>query len=337
MRILVGMSGGVDSSYVTMKLIAEGHSVEGALLIMHEYVDVTAAESAAEKIGIPLHVIDCREEFDKIVKSDFVNEYKNGRTPNPCIVCNPKIKFRALCDYAKSHGFDRIATGHYARLVELSSGRHAIAVAEDKRKDQSYMLYRLPEDVLSMLVLPLGESRKADIRAELSTAGLSELDRKDSQEICFLPNGNYAEYVESKIGTPEKGDFVDKHGRVLGRHEGIVRYTVGQRKGLGISLGARAFIINIDPLTNRITLDSEPILSDAFTVSDAVMIEGFPGGEYDVKIRYAAEAVKGSVRRLDDTHAEVRLCCPVKSVTPGQSAVFYKDGIVVGGGVIEKM
>ena len=337
MRILVGMSGGVDSSYVAMKLIAEGHCVEGALLIMHEYVDVTAAESAAEKIGIPLHVIDCREKFDKIVKSDFVNEYKNGRTPNPCIVCNPKIKFRALCDYAKEHGFDRIATGHYARLTELPSGHHAIAVAEDKRKDQSYMLYRLPEDVLSMLMLPLGESRKSDIRSELSEAGLSELDRKDSQEICFIPEGSYAEYVEAEMGTPEKGEFVDKQGRVLGIHEGIARYTIGQRKGLGISLGTRAFIVDIDPVTNRITLDTEPILSDAFMVRDAVMVEGFSSGEYDVKIRYAAEAVKGSVGWIDGTRAVVQLCRPVKSITPGQSAVFYKDGIVVGGGVIEKV
>lgn len=338
MKILVGISGGVDSAYAAYKLKSEGHEVEGAVLIMHDYTELSAAREAAESVDIALHEIDCRESFEQI-KENFVTEYSSGRTPNPCIICNERVKFRTLYDFAVKNGFDAIATGHYGRVVS-HDGRFALAFPEDMRKEQTYMLYRLPQEILSHLILPLSDGIKSDIRGRAENSGISSANRADSQEICFLPEGNHTEYIEQKAGKCPEGDFVDENGRILGRHKGIIHYTVGQRKGLGISLGERAFVTDINPIDNTITLSPTLSGSESIRLTD-VVYSGMPEPtepielELLAKLRYTAPLVKALVRFYPDRTAIVSFTEPQKSA-PGQSAVLYRDGIVMCGGFINK-
>lgn len=339
MKILVGLSGGVDSAAAAKILLDKGHTVEGATLVMHEYTELDAARRVADSVGIPLHVIDCRTDFDKYVRANLVAEYRAGRTPNPCIVCNATVKFPMLAAYAREHGFDAIATGHYARTVTIGD-RTAVAMASDPKKDQSYMLYRLPEDVLRMLVLPLADLTKPEIRAYAASAGIPVADKADSLEICFLPDGDHAGYIESVAGKSPEGDFVDQNGKVLGRHGGITRYTVGQRKGLGVSLGARAFVTDIDPVTHRITLSTEPSKHRFIRITDIVfsgISEPKPGRvlSVSVKVRYAAPPQPAKFTYLGEGIAELEFDYPL-TAAPGQSAVAYLDGTVILGGFIDR-
>lgn len=342
MKILVGMSGGLDSTYAALKLLDEGHSVEGAVLVMHEFTDVCDAIAAADAIGIKLHVIDCTAEF-RAVKENFVGEYRKGRTPNPCIICNPLVKFKGLYDFAVANGFDRIATGHYARvekIVDNGEERYTLARAKDGRKDQTYMLYRLSQDILSMLVLPLSDDVKSDVRARAEEIGLAVASKKESQEICFIPDGDYAKYIEDKTGTVPEGDFVDNEGYVLGRHKGIIRYTVGQRKGLGISLGERVFVTGIDAERNTVTLSSDAALTDGASVSDIVFTGIKPAqvGEerrVSVKLRYQAPPISATAIFADGGRATLVFDTPQRSVTPGQSAVMYDGDVLIAGGFID--
>ena len=342
MRILLGMSGGVDSSYAALKLKESGHAVEGAVLLMHEYTEIDAARAAAESVGIPLHVIDARERFEKIVVNNFVSEYSAGRTPNPCIICNSEVKFRILCDFARENGFDKIATGHYARIEEVKTAkgnRFALKYSLDERKDQTYMLWRLPQDILSMLILPLSDLKKEEIRRDSQERGLFAADRADSQEICFIPDGDYASYIENRVGEFPEGDFVDSDGNILGKHNGFIRYTVGQRKGLGIALGSRAFVTEINPETNRIVLSTSPEYPQNFVLSGAVfqgMTEPAPGTEIElgVKIRYTAPRTLARVTFLGSGNAVVQLSENKRALTPGQSAVFYDGDLLLFGGFI---
>ena len=226
MRILVGMSGGLDSTYAALKLINEGHEVVGAVAVMHEYTELDGAVDAAEALGIPLCKIDARERF-LAVKENFVDEYSTGRTPNPCVVCNPLVKFRVLADYAKENGFDMIATGHYAKIITVNEGDKTLYTLErskDAKKDQTYMLHRLPQDILSMLYFPLGDEVKSEVREKAREAGLRAAEQKESQEICFIPSGDYASYIEEVKGSFPEGNFVLEDGKVLGTHKGIIRY-----------------------------------------------------------------------------------------------------------------
>lgn len=339
MRILVGISGGVDSAYAVYRLKEEGRLVEGAVLIMHDFTELDAAREAASSLEITLHEIDCRESFEEI-KDNFVSEYTLARTPNPCIICNERVKFKALYDFAIENGFDAIATGHYAKVVSLD-GRYALAFPEDMRKDQTYMLYRLPQNILSRLVLPLSDLTKEEVRDSAAAAGISVANRADSQEICFLPEGNHTEYIESRAGKSPEGDFIDENGKILGRHKGIIHYTVGQRKGLGISLGERAFVTKIDPIDNTVTLSSK-LFGDTFIrLTDMVysgMSEPIEEVEIElyVKLRYTAKLIKARARLYPDKSAILSFDEPQKSA-PGQSAVLYKDGVVMCGGFINRM
>lgn len=343
MKILIGMSGGVDSTYAAFKLKEEGHTVEGAVLLMHEYTEVDSARAAAESVGIVLHVIDARARFEETVIPNFISEYTNARTPNPCIICNGSVKFRILCDFAREHGFDKIATGHYADIVmvESSAGnRHALRRAGDDKKDQTYMLWRLPQDVLSMLYFPLSSMTKEELRQAARLVGLCVADREDSQEICFIPSGDYASYIEDIVGPSEEGNFVDKDGKVLGRHKGVIHYTVGQRKGLGVALGARAFVTDIDPEKNEITLSTESLERTEFEVV-GVMYSGMAAKDgvpyrLEVKIRYQAPLAWATVTFYAD-RAHVCLDRPARSITDGQSAVFYSDGVLCAGGFIRNI
>ena len=348
MKVLLGMSGGVDSAYAAMRLSEMGYSVEGAVIKMHEYTEISDAEACAASLGIPLHIIDGAELFSSVVKENFIHEYSRGRTPNPCIVCNERVKFRLLYDYALEHGFDRIATGHYARIVRMERGgavRYAVE-RTDSPKDQSYMLYRLPQNVLEKLVLPLSDIEKDKVREQTRLAGLSVSEKKDSMEICFLPEGRHYEFVEATVGDRLLGNFVNTEGKILAPHEGICRYTVGQRKGLGISLGERAFVVDIDPSSRNITLSErysgkrECVISDVvfsgILASDIPLFEDAGDGEmrFDVKIRYTSPLEKCAVYRLDDGRVLLKFSNELR-VAKGQSAVVYKDGCVMLGGVID--
>lgn len=343
MKILVGMSGGLDSTYAAKLLIEAGHTVEGAVLKMHEYTECEEAVAAAKSLGIPCHTVDCTKEFE-LIRDYFVDEYSRARTPNPCILCNREVKFKILADYAKAHGFDRIATGHYADVVEVWDGadrRYAIKMGKDKRKDQSYMLYGLGEDVLSILTLPLASLEKSDIRLEAEKADMSVASRKESLDICFLPSGDYASYIESRLGkTFPEGDFIDTDGNVLGKHKGIIRYTVGQRKGLGIALGDRAYVTKIDPDNNTVTLSKEGDATDFFTVSNLVY-SGIkePKARTEkrllIKYRYHSPMCEANCVFYPCGRAEVTLSTPQRAVSRGQSCVFYDGDVVVAGGIID--
>ncbi len=343
MKILIGMSGGVDSTYAAFRLKEQGHTVEGAVLIMHEYTDVKAARAAAESVGIPLSVIDARDAFKNCVIPNFIEEYTNARTPNPCIVCNSDVKFRLLCDFARENGFDAIATGHYANIIKVKNGldeRYALKRADDGRKDQTYMLWRLSQDILAMLILPLGDMTKDQLRAEARGHRLSSADAPDSQEICFIPDGDYVGYIEQHTGASAPGDFLDDEGRVIGKHSGIINYTVGQRKGLGIALGARAFVKKIEPVSNSVTVSLDPPTTNTVSVSAMVfsgISEPNAGDKMNlsVKLRYQAPPIDCTAEFLGNGRAKLLLSTPARSLTPGQSAVLYDGDILVGGGFID--
>ncbi len=343
MKILIGLSGGIDSAYAALKLKREGHEVEGAVLRMHEFTDVKAACEVAELFDIPIHIIDCAELFEEKVKCYFCEEYSRGRTPNPCIVCNREVKFKGLADYARANGFDGIATGHYARVEVISDGenkRYAVARGADLSKDQTYMLYRLPQDVLSMLVLPMADLLKTKVREQMSEYSRMLGEKKDSQEICFVPDDDYASFVEAELGASEEGDFVDEEGNILGRHKGIIRYTIGQRKGLGISLGYRAFVSHIDSESKRIVLSKEGRFTDTVEICDVVfsgMKEMCVGDKarLDVKLRYQAAPISAVAEMTENGRVRLTLDSPVSFVTPGQSAVLYDgDAVMLGGFIV---
>ena len=342
MKILLGISGGVDSAYAAYKLKSEGHEVEGAVIKMHEHTEIDAAVEAAESIGIPLHIIDATVAFDRIIKESFASEYIRGRTPNPCIVCNPEVKFKSLYDFAEAKGFDMIATGHYAKIIQLKTEegtRFTLASPADEKKDQTYMLYRLPQNILAKTIFPLSEMNKTDVRQGSRESGLSAADRGDSQEICFLPSGGYADFVEERKGKCFPGSFVNDNGEILGSHKGIIHYTVGQRKGLGIALGERVFVTAIDPVSNTVTLSPSPRKSTEITISDVVYTGLTPPTtnltiEAIVKPRYTAKKVAATVTFFPNGSASVAFSEPT-TAAPGQSLTVYdSNGILLAGGFI---
>lgn len=338
MRILLGISGGFDSAAAAHKLIAEGHTVEGAVIVMHEYTDTAAAALACERLGIPLHVIDAKEAFENKVKKTFVSEYKNGRTPNPCVICNREVKLEALMSYAVEHGFDRMATGHYARVLK-NGDVYCVGIARDAEKDQSYMLSRLSQEQLAFLVLPLCNEVKSDLREGARNTGAPLPEAKDSQEICFIPDNDHAAYVEARIGKMPEGLFLDKDGNVLGRHKGLCHYTVGQRKGLGIALGKRMFVTEIDPLENTVTLTEEGRISSHVELSDPVYSGFIPGSDAaktmhaEVKIRYKSPMYHARVT-FAENEITLDFDSPVKGAAPGQTAVIYLNGVILASGFI---
>lgn len=338
-RVLLGMSGGVDSTYAVMELRAAGFSVEGAVLKMSEWTDISGAERAAAATGVPLHVIECTDRFRSYVIENFVSEYAAARTPNPCVVCNRFVKIAALCEFAAEHGFSRVATGHYAGVArDAATGRFYIVRASDPGKDQSYVLWRLTQEQLSMLVFPLCGRYKTEVREQAKTLALPSAEAPDSQEICFIPDNDYVSYIEAAAGKFPEGRFIDADGAVLGTHKGIIHYTIGQRKGLGISLGRPMFVSAMDPVGNTVTLaDEKDIFSDRL-VCDALNFMRLTPGNYDglrldVKIRYSAKRVPATVR-IFGNRAEALFEDPVRAATPGQSAVFYEGDCVMLGGMI---
>ena len=337
-KVLLGMSGGIDSTYAVVKLRSLGYEPVGAVLKMSEHTDVAAAQRAADALGVELHVVDMQDAFRAHVVENFVSEYMRARTPNPCIVCNREVKFKGLADCAKSLGINKICTGHYASVKKSEeTGRYYIARGQDARKDQSYVLWRLSQEELAMLFFPLAGDVKTEVKQISKEMALPSAELKESQEICFIPTNDHTAFIEEYLGTkiPE-GSFTDKEGRVLGAHKGVVRYTIGQRKGLGISLGKQVFVTAIDPEKNTVTLgDEAELFTREFKIDDVIFQKReYAAGESTrllVKIRYAAPPVYATVH-FDECGARVVTDDPVRAITPGQSAVFYdNDGVVFGG------
>jgi len=343
MRILLGISGGLDSTYCAALLKERGHTVEGAVLVFGDHTDTAAAQLSCRELGIPLHIIDCRDAFEKYVISDFAENYKAGRTPNPCTVCNRYVKMEYLYRACVEMGFDRYATGHYANVnYDAKSSRYYVSKGLDARKDQSYMLWKMTQEQLSRLVTPLSQLSKEEVRQSAALLGLSASGSKESQDICFIPRGSsYVDFVEERLGISPAGEYVDKEGNKIGMHKGILHYTVGQRKGLGASFGRHMFITRISPEDNKITLCEE---RDTYAKGVSVSALSFQKTapveegelELSVKIRYAAPPVPCRVR-VKDGRAEVELSTAVRTPAPGQSAVFYTDGDLCLGGVIDKV
>lgn len=349
-RVLVAMSGGVDSSVAAARLVATGLDVVGVTLHLWDYPDdgsvrgrccapedVYDARRVADKLGIAHYTFDRRALFEREVVAPFVEGYLDGTTPSPCVRCNRGIKIPELFRLADRLGADRVATGHYARIGERS-GRLRLLRARDLEKDQSYFLYSLDEAALRRLVFPLGESVKASVRREALELELFGADKGESQELCFVPSGRYDEFVRRRAGDRVRpGTIVDDQGRTVGTHQGVIGFTVGQRKNLGIALGKRSYVVGLEADTATVRLGPREALgSTTALLQDVALGAGLALPlDLDVAVRYRAPAVRARITAAGHG-AEVRFEAPVLAVVPGQAAVFYDGDAVVGGGTILK-
>lgn len=360
MHILVGMSGGVDSSVAALLLKEQGHEVIGAIMSIwsggkyknnvtsaktnsckdacyspNEEEDIEEARKIAQKIGIPFHVFDCSKEYEKIVLENFREEYLSGRTPNPCIRCNSLIKFDVLPFLAKKAGleFDKFATGHYARVeLDEKSGRYILKKGINPKKDQSYFLYKLRQDQLANIIMPLGNYEKTQIREIAQKNGLEVHDKPDSQDFY---SGDYNELLEVK---PQVGNIIDKTGKILGQHEGIWNYTVGQRKGIGIAHTSPLYVIDLNRERNEVLVgEADETFKKSLVAVDLNWVSiSKPDKEImaSAKVRSSQTPVEVTIKPINDT-VEVNFIYPQKALTKGQSVVFYQDDILLGGGIID--
>ena len=352
-RVVVGLSGGVDSAVAAYLLKKEGHQVIGATLRTWEAgsgaysrcCDISDARRTAMQLGIPYYNINSLPEFCEHVTEPFMRAYVNGLTPNPCVACNRYVKWERMLKFADELDAEYIATGHYAHVVRMDNGRYTVEQASEAAKDQTYMLYMLTQEQLARTLMPLAEMSKDEVRLIAKEAGLDVAGKRDSQEICFVLDGGYAEYISSHYDgkLPPPGDFLDAEGNVLGKHRGIINYTVGQRKGLGIALGYPAYVKEIDAEHDAVILgDEASVTKNEITVRDLsfMSIEDIRYGESIeafVKIRYHHPVVPAVIERTDDDAVKVRFSEAVKAPAPGQAAVFYDSGMrVMGGGTISK-
>lgn len=353
-KVVVGMSGGVDSSVAAYLLKQRGYDVVGVTMQIwqdesHEEIEnkggccglsaVDDARRVAAMLDIPYYVMNFKSEFKRDVIDYFVREYLAGRTPNPCIACNRYVKWESLLTRSIQIGADYIATGHYARICELPNGRYAIRNSVTAKKDQTYALYNLTQEQLKRTLMPIGDYTKEEVRKIAEDIGLMVAGKPDSMEICFVPDNDYASFIEKETGvTSVPGDFVDVDGNVIGKHRGVIHYTVGQRKGLGIALGKPAFVLAIRPELNQVVIGED---RDVYTerlyannlnfmavddISEPVHVKA--------KIRYSHEGAYCTVRKIDSDTIECIFDQPVRAVTPGQAVVLYDGEYVLGGGTI---
>lgn len=353
-KIMVAMSGGVDSAVAALLIRDEGIPAAGITMQLWDESshlrddrspiqrDANAREAyaIASLLGLSHVTISLGDSFYRHVIEPFVATYIAGKTPNPCVVCNREIKFGALPTVARELGYPILATGHYARIEQDATGRYLLKKAVDASKDQSYFLWSLTQRVLSETRFPLGDRQKAEIREIAAANGFTNAHKSDSQDICFIPNGDYISFIrEHSDHTFPTGSFIDENGTVLGEHAGIVRYTIGQRKGLGIALGQPMFVKTKDPIRNTVTLctDAE-LFSDTLTASEVNWIAcDTPSSPIraEVKIRYRHAAAPATVEPIENGRVSVRFDTPQRAIAPGQSVVFYDGDTVIGGGVID--
>ncbi|MFH1228093.1 MAG: tRNA 2-thiouridine(34) synthase MnmA [Planctomycetota bacterium] len=366
-KVVVAMSGGVDSSVAAYLLKEQGYDVTGLFMSLGTCLEKMApkrkaccsifdaqdARKVADKLDIKFSILDFKKDFEELIRY-FVEEYDRGRTPNPCIRCNQLLKFGKLMEYADKLGAEYIATGHYARIECSPSpilspqgrgkgeGRYILRKGVDASKDQSYVLFALTQAQLSRVMFPIGGLTKAEVRKLAHKIDLPVKDKPESQDVCFVPTSGYETLLRQRI--PERirpGDIVDTAGKVVGRHKGYQLYTIGQRRGLKVALGKPAYVTKIDFKTNTVTLgDKADVLSDKFAASNVNWVSiADPGRdkllEADVKIRYLHKQAKARIKVITPSQAEIKFKEPQPAITPGQAAVFYKDDIVLGGGWIE--
>ena len=327
-RALIAMSGGVDSSVAALLAMRMGFECTGVTMTLFGFN--AGVERDAKTLGIEHQRVDFTDEFRARVIEPFVSSYEKGETPNPCVVCNVKIKFGLLYDYAVSKGFDKLVTGHYARIEE---GR--LMRAADASKDQSYFLYGLTPEKLSRVLFPLGGLTKKEVRAIASGAGLLAAEKNESQDICFIPEGGYTEFIAGWRGeAPAEGNFVDTNGRVLGRHGGIERYTIGQRKGLGIALGRPVFVKEIRPGTGEVVLaGEEEVFASLIKITDVNWLSE-KRERVKVMIRNKSKPIWATIKSIDAGNLTAEFDEPVRAPAKGQAAVFYDGDYVIGGGRI---
>ncbi len=361
------MSGGVDSSVAAALLREQGLDCQAAMLIMHGAEDHTEAAAVCEQLEIPFYLLDAREEFRSCAIADFISSYAQGETPNPCVRCNAEVKLKVILREADRRGIELVATGHYARVqlggdadqaetagkcnllaanadfsipVETVKNRNLLFKARDKDKDQSYMLYRLQQEQLGRLLLPLGDLTKGEVRELARKYDLSAADSEDSQDLCFVPNGDYTALIEQELGPQEPGDIVDESGRILGRHRGLIYYTVGQRKGLGLALGEPHFVLRKEKAANRIVLGKEEKLYTDSVLADNINLIALPQLTAPMavaaQIRYRSTETAAVIRPESTEHIVAAFERKVRAPAPGQSIVFYCGEMVIGGGIIRR-
>lgn len=340
-KILIGMSGGVDSSAAALLLLQQGYDVSGCTLKLFEGTDVSVndAKAVCDKLGIEHHVFEIADLFKKNVMDKFAESYICGETPNPCVFCNRTIKFGVMLDRALEMGFDGIATGHYAQIRrDEATGRYLLACAADLRKDQTYFLYNMTQHQLSHSLFPLWNMDKPQIRDLAEKHGLITARKRDSQDICFIPDGDYAEFIAEHTGrTFPEGDFIDSDGNVIGRHGGIIRYTIGQRRGLGVTFGKPVYVCGKNPADNTVTLSETEYTAREILLTDVNLISVSDLSKpmtVAAKARYSAKPQEAAIYPMENGTMKVVFAEPVRNPTSGQACVFYDGDVVVGGGKI---
>lgn len=356
-KVMVGMSGGVDSSVSALLLREQGYEVMGVTLKLFSDEDIVQAEkdgktccalsdvedarSVAYRLGFEHVVFNFKDNFRECVMKNFADSYLCGQTPNPCIECNRHVKFDKMLRRAMELGYDFIATGHYAiNEFDENLGRYILKRPKDRHKDQTYVLYSLTQEQLKHILFPLGSLEKSEVRQIAENAGLVNSNKPDSQDICFVPDGNYVSFIEKFTGkTVPEGNFVDINGEILGTHKGIINYTIGQRKGLGISLGKPAYVVKKDVNENTVTLGDEKDLYTSFLIAENVNLisvaEINEPMRITAKTRYSQNEQPATVSSIGNNQYLVEFDKPQRAITSGQAVVFYNDDVVVGGGTIK--